>query len=62
MQNQVEKVMVPKQLEPQKRKAILHVFIWEIYANMTQVSDLASGLLFSLTVHFISGSDLKTVR
>jgi hypothetical protein len=48
MQNHVVKVMVPEQLGPQKRKVILHVFVCEILANMTQVSDVAPGSLFNI--------------
>ena len=43
MQNQVFKVMVPELLEPQERKVILHVFLREILAKRTQVSDVAHG-------------------
>jgi hypothetical protein len=46
MQSQVVKVMVLERLGPQQRKVILHVFIWEILANMTQVSDVALGLMY----------------
>jgi hypothetical protein len=50
MQSQVVKVIVPEWLGPQLRKVILHVFIWEILANMTQVSNVAPGpfVYFSL--------------
>jgi hypothetical protein len=41
MQSQVVNVMVPEWLLPQKGKAILHVFIWEILINTTQVSNVA---------------------
>jgi hypothetical protein len=41
MQNQIVKVMVQEHLGPQYRKVILHAFIWETLANMTQVSDVA---------------------
>jgi hypothetical protein len=45
MQSHTFKVMVPEQLGPQSRKVILYVLIWEILANMTQVSDVAHGPL-----------------
>jgi hypothetical protein len=45
MQSQVLKVIVPELLGPQQRKVILHVFLWEILAKMTQVSDVAPGPL-----------------
>jgi hypothetical protein len=48
MQNQVVKVMAPERLGPQERKVIVHVFIWEILAIMTQVSDVAPGPLVLL--------------
>jgi hypothetical protein len=53
MQSHVVKVMVPKKLRPQYRKVILHVFTWEIMANMTQVSDVAHGPLnaWLITTH-----------
>jgi hypothetical protein len=44
-QNQVVKVMIPERLGPQYRKVIVHVFIWEILINMTQVRDAALGSL-----------------
>jgi hypothetical protein len=50
MQNQVVRVMVSERLGPQWRKVILHVFIWEILTNMTQVSDMAH-------VPFVSNND-----
>jgi hypothetical protein len=46
MQNQVAKIVVPDQLGPHWKKVMLHVFIWEILANMTQVSDVPLDLLF----------------
>jgi hypothetical protein len=43
MQNPVIKVMVLELFGPELRKVILHVFLWEILAKMTQVSDVAPG-------------------
>jgi hypothetical protein len=48
MQNQVDTVvkgMVPEQLGPQWKKVTLHVFMYKILANMTQMSDVAPGPL-----------------
>jgi hypothetical protein len=47
MQCHIVKVMIPEWLGPQYGKVILHVFIWEILADMTQVNDVALGLLFN---------------
>jgi hypothetical protein len=53
MQNQVVKAMVPERLGPQYKKVILHVFIWEISASMTQVSDVAPGPLVLLVAELM---------
>jgi hypothetical protein len=50
MKSQVVKAMVPELLWPQERKVILYVFLWEILAKMTQVSDVAPGPLVILWV------------
>ena len=47
MQSYVFKVMVPGLLGSQERKVILHLFLREILAKRTQVSDVAHGPLVS---------------
>jgi hypothetical protein len=62
MQNKVVKVRVPKQLGLQQRKVILHVFIREILANITQVSDVASEPLFIGWINLLFGSITQCPR
>ena len=57
--------MVPELLGPHERKVILHVFLREILAKRTQVSDVAHGPLvvnvpiFVFCSHFIQESDFS---